>query len=291
MDCGTPFCQSDTGCPVSNIIPKFNDLVFKNQWKLAWEKLSETNNFPEFTGRVCPAPCEGACTLGIIEDPVGIKSIERLIIDNAFKEGWVQPSPPKHRTGHRIAVIGSGPAGLACSDQLNRAGHSVTVYERADRCGGLLMYGIPNMKLEKSIVQRRVDLLADEGVEFVVNTEIGKDISVTELRERFDAVVYAIGSTIPRDLPIKGRELKNIDFAMTLLTNNTAALLNKDLEAVRQAIAGKKVIVIGGGDTATVAKKYGATDKISHVSTGGGASLELLEGKTLPGVAFLSDKK
>lgn len=249
MECGTPFCQSDTGCPVSNIIPKFNDLVFKNQWKLAYDKLTETNNFPEFTGRVCPAPCEGACTLGIIEDPVGIKSIERLIIDNAFKEGWVQPTPPDYRTGHSVAIVGSGPAGLACADQLNKAGHFVTVYERADRCGGLLMYGIPNMKLEKSVVERRVALLAAEGIQFITNTEIGKDITMEDLKSQYDAVVYAIGSTIPRDLPIKGRELKNIDFAMTLLKNNTAAFLNKDMEAIRQSIAGKKVIVIGGGDT------------------------------------------
>ncbi|QLG71419.1 hypothetical protein HG535_0B04610 [Zygotorulaspora mrakii] len=249
MECGTPFCQSDTGCPVSNIIPKFNDLVFKNQWKLAYDKLMETNNFPEFTGRVCPAPCEGACTLGIIEDPVGIKSIERLIIDNAFKEGWVEPVIPEFRTGYSVAIIGSGPAGLACADQLNKAGHSVTVYERADRCGGLLMYGIPNMKLEKSIVQRRVDLLAAEGIQFITNTEVGKDITTEELKSQFDRIVYAIGSTIPRDLPIKGRELKNIDFAMTLLKDNTSAFLNKDMEAIRQSIAGKKVIVIGGGDT------------------------------------------
>ena len=159
MDCGTPFCQSDTGCPLSIIIPKFNELVFKNQWKLALDKLLETNNFPEFTGRVCPAPCEGACTLGIIEDPVGIKSIERIIIDNGFKEGWIIPTPPSTRTGRRVAIIGSGPAGMACADMLNRAGHSVTVFERADRCGGLLMYGIPNMKLDKSIVQRRLCLL------------------------------------------------------------------------------------------------------------------------------------
>lgn len=249
MECGTPFCQSDTGCPVSNIIPKFNDLVFKNQWKLAYDKLTETNNFPEFTGRVCPAPCEGACTLGIIEDPVGIKSIERLIIDNAFKEGWVQPTPPESRTGRSVAIIGSGPAGLACADQLNKAGHYVTVYERADRCGGLLMYGIPNMKLDKSVVERRVQLLAAEGIQFVTNTEIGKDVAIEELKSQFDAVVYAIGSTIPRDLPIKGRELKNIDFAMTLLKNNTSAFLQKDMETIRQSLAGKKVIVIGGGDT------------------------------------------
>ncbi|SCU92877.1 LAMI_0E12420g1_1 [Lachancea mirantina] len=249
MDCGVPFCSSDTGCPISNVIPKFNELVFKNQWKLALDKLLETNNFPEFTGRVCPAPCQGACTLGIIDDPVGIKSIERLIIDNAFKEGWIQPNPPAVRTDRRIAVIGSGPAGLACADQLNRAGHNVTVYERADRCGGLLMYGIPNMKLDKSVVQRRVDLLAAEGIQFITNTEIGKDISMAELKAENDAVVYAIGSTIPRDLRIPGRELKNIDFAMTLLKNNTQALLDKDLSAIRAQVEGKKVIVIGGGDT------------------------------------------
>lgn len=249
MDCGVPFCSSDTGCPISNVIPKFNELVFKNQWKLALDKLLETNNFPEFTGRVCPAPCQGACTLGIIDDPVGIKSIERLIIDNAFKEGWIVPCPPEVRTGRTVAVIGSGPAGLACADQLNRAGHSVTVYERADRCGGLLMYGIPNMKLDKSIVQRRVDLLAAEGVEFITNTEIGKDVTMEELKANNDAVVYAIGSTIPRDLRIPGRDLKNIDFAMSLLTANTKALLEKDLETIRQQIEGKKVVVIGGGDT------------------------------------------
>ncbi|AET39733.1 glutamate synthase (NADH) Ecym_4713 [Eremothecium cymbalariae DBVPG len=249
MDCGVPFCTSDTGCPISNIIPKFNELVFKNQWKLALDKLLETNNFPEFTGRVCPAPCQGACTLGISEDPVGIKSIERLIIDNGFKEGWIKPCPPEVRTGHSVAIIGSGPAGLSCADQLNRAGHSVTVFERADRCGGLLMYGIPNMKLDKSIVQRRVDLLEAEGIKFVTNTEVGKDIGIEELKSRFQAVVYAIGSTIPRDLRIPGRELKNIDFAMTLLKSNTEALLAKDLETVRGQIAGKKVIVIGGGDT------------------------------------------
>ncbi|CAI4307040.1 AMM_1a_G0007290.mRNA.1.CDS.1 [Saccharomyces cerevisiae] len=249
MDCGTPFCLSDTGCPLSNIIPKFNELLFKNQWKLALDKLLETNNFPEFTGRVCPAPCEGACTLGIIEDPVGIKSVERIIIDNAFKEGWIKPCPPSTRTGFTVGVVGSGPAGLACADMLNRAGHTVTVYERSDRCGGLLMYGIPNMKLDKAIVQRRIDLLSAEGIDFVTNTEIGKTISMDELKNKHNAVVYAIGSTIPRDLPIKGRELKNIDFAMQLLESNTKALLNKDLEIIREKIQGKKVIVVGGGDT------------------------------------------
>ncbi|EDO17051.1 hypothetical protein Kpol_530p21 [Vanderwaltozyma polyspora DSM 70294] len=267
MDCGTPFCLSDTGCPISNIIPKFNELVFKNQWKLALDKLSETNNFPEFTGRVCPAPCQGACTLGIIEDPVGIKSVERLIIDNAFKEGWIKPCPPEVRTNRSIAIIGSGPAGLACADQLNKAGHNVTVYERADRCGGLLMYGIPNMKLDKSIVQRRVDLLAAEGINFVVNTEIGKDITTDQLKQQYDSVVYAIGSTIPRDLNIKGRELKNIDFAMTLLKSNTEALLNQDLETIRKTIEGKKVVVIGGGDTGNdclgTAVRHGASSVLN----------------------------
>lgn len=198
---------------------------------------------------MCPAPCEGACTLGIIEDPVGIKSIERIIIDNAFKEGWIKPCPPNSRTGFTVGVIGSGPAGLACADMLNRAGHKVTVYERSDRCGGLLMYGIPNMKLDKAIVQRRIDLLVAEGVEFVTNTEIGKNMSMDELKSKHNAVVYAIGSTIPRDLTIKGRELKNIDFAMQLLESNTKALLDRDLEMIREKIQGKKVIVVGGGDT------------------------------------------
>ncbi|KAH3902636.1 probable Glutamate synthase [NADH] [Saccharomycodes ludwigii] len=249
MDCGVPFCTADTGCPISNVIPKFNELVFKNQWKLALDKLMETNNFPEFTGRVCPAPCQGSCTLGINNDAVGIKSIERLIIDNAFKEGWIKPNPPAFRTGKLVAIIGSGPAGLSCADQLNKAGHSVAVYERSDRCGGLLMYGIPNMKLDKSIVQRRIDLLGAEGIQFVTGCSVGTDISMDELKTRFDAVVYCIGSTIPRDLKIPGRELKNIDFAMNLLEMNTKALLNKDLEMVREKIKGKKVIVIGGGDT------------------------------------------
>lgn len=246
MDCGVPFCQSDTGCPISNIIPKFNELVFNNQWKLALEKLSETNNFPEFTGRVCPAPCQGACTLGIIDEPVGIKSVERLIIDNAFEQGWVTPNPPSFRTGKRVAIIGSGPSGLASADQLNKAGHLVTVFERNDRAGGLLMYGIPNMKLDKSVVQRRVDLLAAEGIEFSLNTEIA---SIEDLQDEYDAVILAIGSTIPRDLKIPGRHLKNIDFAMNLLTLNTKALLDDYLTEVSAKIQGKNVIVIGGGDT------------------------------------------
>lgn len=264
MDCGIPFCQSDTGCPISNVIPKFNELVFNDQWEAALEKLSATNNFPEFTGRVCPAPCQGSCTLGIIDDPVGIKSVERLIIDNAFENGWIVPKPPQQRTGRKVAIIGSGPAGLACADQLNKAGHSVTVYERADRPGGLLMYGIPNMKLDKDVVKRRTDLLAAEGVNFVCNTQVD---DLTDLKSENDAVILAIGSTIPRDLKIPGRDLKNIDFAMTLLKDNTQALLDDYLPEIREKLHGKKVIVIGGGDTGNdcigTATRHGASSVVN----------------------------
>ncbi|KAF5100865.1 hypothetical protein D0Z03_000717 [Geotrichum reessii] len=249
MDCGVPFCQSDSGCPISNIIPKWNELVFQDRWYDALQRLLMTNNFPEFTGRICPAPCEGACVLGINEDPVGIKSVEAAIIDHGFEKGWIVPKPPTHRTGKTIAIIGSGPAGLACADQLNRAGHSVTVYERADRVGGLLMYGIPNMKLDKRIVDRRVNLLKDEGITFITNTNIGEDITVDELRTSNNALVFAAGSTIPRDLNIPGRSLGNIMFAMQLLKWNTQSLLDGDMEGVRDLLHGKNVVVIGGGDT------------------------------------------
>lgn len=249
MDCGVPFCTSDTGCPISNVIPKWNELVFENRWFDALQRLLMTNNFPEFTGRVCPAPCMGACVLGINSDPVNIKLVECAIIDHAFEQGWIKPSPPASRTGKLVAIIGSGPSGLAAADQLNRAGHSVTVYERADRPGGLLMYGIPNMKLDKRLVLRRTDLLAAEGVAFVCNTTVGEDVSSEELEAQHDAVVYAVGLTIPRDLKIPGRELANIDFAMTLLQANTQALLLQNLELVRAQLAGKHVVVIGGGDT------------------------------------------
>lgn len=249
MDCGVPFCQSDTGCPISNIIPKWNELVFKDRWYDALQRLLMTNNFPEFTGRVCPAPCEGACVLGINEDPVGIKSVEAAIIDHGWAQGWIKPNPPAVRTGKSVAIIGSGPAGLACADQLNRAGHSVTVYERADRVGGLLMYGIPNMKLDKRVVERRTNLMRDEGVKFITNTTIGEDITVEELESQNDAVVFACGSTIARDLKIPGRELNNIMYAMQLLKWNTKALLEDNLEEVRSLLHGKNVVVIGGGDT------------------------------------------
>jgi glutamate synthase (NADPH/NADH) small chain len=260
MDCGVPFCQSAksefapavAGCPVNNVIPEWNDLVYRGRWKDAVDLLHKTNNFPEFTGRVCPAPCEGACVLGINADPVTIKLHEKSIIDHAFKAGWVVAQPPSARTGKNVAVIGSGPAGLATAAQLNKAGHMVTVYERADRIGGLLMYGIPNMKLQKELVQRRVDILAEEGIVFVTNTEVGKDISVEQLESDFDAVVLCIGATVPRDLPVEGRELNGVHFAMDFLKANTKSLLDSEHQDGQYINAkGKNVVVIGGGDTGT----------------------------------------
>ncbi|KAK0706806.1 hypothetical protein B0T26DRAFT_743952 [Lasiosphaeria miniovina] len=250
MDCGVPFCQSDTGCPISNIIPKWNELVFQDQWRDALNRLLMTNNFPEFTGRVCPAPCEGACVLGINEDPVGIKSIECAIIDRGFEKGWMIPEPPKVRTGKTIAVIGSGPAGLACADQLNKAGHLVTIYERADRLGGLLMYGIPNMKLDKRIVKRRTDFMAAEGIQFKTGVAVGEDVQLLDLKAQNDAVVIATGATVARDLPIKGRNLQGIHFAMEFLHKNTKSLLDSELaDGSYISAKDKHVVVIGGGDT------------------------------------------
>ncbi|OAL26863.1 hypothetical protein AYO20_09896 [Fonsecaea nubica] len=252
MDCGVPFCQSDTGCPISNIIPKWNELVFSGAWKDALNRLLMTNNFPEFTGRVCPAPCEGACVLGINEDPVGIKSIECAIIDKGFEMGWMVPNPPKERTGKKVAVIGSGPAGLAAADQLNRVGHSVTVYEKSDRAGGLLMYGIPNMKLDKRIVQRRVDFMAAEGVKFETGVMVGpgEKVSLESLRQDNDAVIISTGAQVPRDLKIKNREAEGIHFAMEFLHANTKSLLDSQLGDGHYISAkDKHVIVIGGGDT------------------------------------------
>jgi glutamate synthase (NADPH/NADH) small chain len=259
MDCGIPFCHTGTlisgmasGCPINNLIPEWNDLVYRGLWKEALERLHKTNNFPEFTGRVCPAPCEGSCVLGITDPPVTIKNIECAIIDNGFAQGWVKPEPPEKRTGKKVAVAGSGPAGLACAAQLNRAGHWVTVFERDDRIGGLLMYGIPNMKLDKAVVQRRVDLMAEEGIKFVTNTAIGVDIPARKLREEFDAVVLCCGATKPRDLPIAGRDLKGIHFAMEFLYANTKSLLDSGHEDGKYISAtDKHVIVVGGGDTGT----------------------------------------
>jgi glutamate synthase (NADPH/NADH) small chain len=259
MDCGVPFCHTGgmianmaSGCPINNLIPEWNDLVYNDRWRDALDRLHQTNNFPEFTGRVCPAPCEGACVLGITDPPVTIKNIEQAIVDRGFAEGWIVAEPPSTRTGRRVAVVGSGPAGLACADQLNRAGHLVTVFERHDRVGGLLMYGIPNMKLEKQFVDRRVGLMADEGVEFRVETEIGRDVSASSLREDFDAVVLCVGATRPRDLPVPGRDLAGVHFAMEFLHANTRSLLDSEhADGNYIDAAGKNVIVIGGGDTGT----------------------------------------
>ena len=268
MDCGVPFCQSDTGCPISNIIPKWNELVFESRWRDALNKLLQTNNFPEFTGRVCPAPCEGSCVLGINESPVGIKSIECAIIDRGFEMGWMVPRPPPVRTGKRVAIIGSGPAGLAAADQLNCAGHSITMYERADRIGGLLMYGIPNMKLDKTIVQRRVDFMAAEGIEFVTGVHVGQDIHLKDLKDDNDAVIIATGATVARDLPIPGRDLNGIHFAMSFLHDNTKSFLDSNLQDGKYISAkGKHVVVIGGGDTGNdcigTAVRHGAKSVIN----------------------------
>jgi len=259
MDCGIPFCSS--GCPVNNIIPDFNDLVFNDQWKTAIDRLHLTNNFPEFTGRVCPAPCEAACTLNIHRDPVGIKSIERAIIDNAWEQGYVVAQPPKIKTGKRVAIIGSGPAGMACAQQLARAGHEVTVYEKNPALGGLLTYGIPDFKLEKSVVMRRIHQMQEEGVVFKAGVAVGPKVtevgyidhseatlSAQELESEFDAVVLAVGSESPRDLPVPGRELAGVHFAMEFLVQQNRRVAGIEAAAPISA-EGKNVVVIGGGDT------------------------------------------
>ena len=252
MDCGVPFCQSNDGCPVYNLIPEWNDLVYQGRWRDALDRLHKTNNFPEFTGRVCPAPCEGACVLGITSPPVTIKNIENSIIDRGFEEGWVIAMPPKQRTGKSVAVVGSGPAGLAAAAQLNSAGHQVSVYERADRIGGLLMYGIPNMKLDKTVVERRVTLMRDEGVEFHVNADVGNNIDVTKLIAENDAVLLATGATVARDLPIPNRDGPGVHLAMEFLTLNTKSLLDSNhADGNYISAKDKNVIVIGGGDTGT----------------------------------------
>ncbi len=248
MDCGVPFCH--WGCPLGNNIPDWNDDVYNGRWRDAAEALLATNNFPEFTGRVCPAPCEASCTLGINRDPVAIKVNEQAIIDRAFDEGWIKPEPPKVRTGRKVAVIGSGPAGLAAAQQLNRAGHEVTLFERADRFGGLLMYGIPDFKLEKRIVQRRIDLLEAEGVVLRPNTNVGVDYPVEELKRNFDAVCLAGGATKPRDLDVPGRDLKGIHFAVEFLTQQNKRNWGDSIDPEEEILAtDKKVVILGGGDT------------------------------------------
>ena len=257
MNCGIPFCHTGevingmvSGCPINNLIPEWNHLVYQGLWREAYNRLRKANNFPEFTGRVCPAPCEGSCTLAINSDAVTIKKLEYAIIERAWQEGWVVPEPPSVRTGKRVAVIGSGPAGLSCAAQLNQAGHWVTVYERADRIGGLLMYGIPSMKLDKYVVQRRVNLLADEGISFITNTAIGRDISGEQLRGEFDAVVLATGATRPRDLTVEGRELQGVHFAVDFLGRDTASQLSLGhADGTYISAEGKDVVIVGGGDT------------------------------------------
>ncbi|HTG44895.1 MAG TPA: glutamate synthase subunit beta [Verrucomicrobiae bacterium] len=258
MDCGVPFCHTGqliggmaSGCPINNLIPEWNDLVYRGLWKEALDRLHKTNNFPEFTGRVCPAPCEGSCVLGIHSPPVTIKNIECAIADYGWEKGWIVAEAPEVRTGKKVAVVGSGPAGLCAAAQLNKAGHTVTVFERADRVGGLLMYGIPNMKLDKTFVQRRVDQMAKEGVIFKTNTEVGKDLPAKQLLEEFDSIVLCTGATKGRDLPIEGRNLKGIHFAMEFLQANTKSLLDQKWNGSFISAKGKDVVVIGGGDTGT----------------------------------------
>ncbi len=260
MDCGTPFCHLGqalppggpaAGCPLGNYIPEWNDLVYRGLWREALERLHQTSNFPEFTGRVCPAPCEGSCVLGAQAPAVTIKSIECAIVDRGFAEGWIVPEPPPRRTGRNVAVVGSGPAGLACAAQLNRAGHRVTVYERADRPGGLLMYGIPSMKLEKRLVQRRVDLLAAEGVRFATHTEVGVQVTADQLRAQYDAVVLCVGATRPRDLAVPGRDLAGIHQAIEFLHGNTRHLLDGAVGSPPVSAHGRQVVILGGGDTGT----------------------------------------
>jgi glutamate synthase (NADPH/NADH) small chain len=268
MDCGIPFCHN--GCPLGNLIPDWNDLVYRDRWRAALDRLHATNNFPEFTGRLCPAPCEGSCVLGINNDSVAIKSVEVAIIDRAFDEGWVVAEPPQVRTGRRIAVVGSGPAGLAAAAQLNRAGHWVTVFERADRIGGLLRYGIPAFKLEKRFLDRRLGLLEAEGVTFQAGVNVGVDLRVDELRGRFDAVVLAGGSTRPRDLAVPGRELAGVHFAMDYLSQQNRRNEGDAIDASQVISAGgKHVVIIGGGDT--------GADCLGTVHRQGAASVRQLE--------------
>jgi len=268
MDCGIPFCHN--GCPINNIIPDWNDLVWRDRWREALEVLHSTNNFPEFTGRVCPAPCEESCTVNLINDPVTIKNIELAIVEKGWEEGWIQPEIPEHKTGKRVAIVGSGPAGLACAQQLARAGHGVVVFEKADRIGGLMRYGIPNFKFEKHIIDRRLAQMRAEGVEFRENVHVGVDIPAKSLLDEYDAVVLAGGAEKPRDLPVPGRELAGIHFAMEFLTKNTKRVLGDEIPDDEFISAeGKHVIVIGGGDT--------GSDCIGTSNRHGAASITQLE--------------
>ena len=257
MDCGVPFCQSGmelmgmtSGCPLHNLVPEWNDLVYEDNLKRAYERLIKTNNFPEFTSRVCPALCEKACTCGLNGSPVSVRENENSIIENAYEKGYAKARPPKVRTDKKIAVIGSGPAGLAAADQLNKRGHSVTVYERDDRIGGLLMYGIPNMKLEKRFIERKIEVMKEEGVEFVTGTDVGKDVKAAKILKDYDRVILACGAKNPRDIKAEGRDAEGIYFAVDFLTSTTKSLLNSDLKDRKYISAkGKNVVIIGGGDT------------------------------------------
>jgi glutamate synthase (NADPH/NADH) small chain len=266
MDCGVPFCQSESGCPVQNMIPDWNDLVHRGRWQDALKMLHSTNNFPEFTGRLCPAPCESACVLGIIDDPVSIRVIEWNIIDRGFDQGWVAPVVPERSTGKRVAVIGSGPAGLAAAQQLRRLGHGVTVFEKDDRIGGLLRYGIPDFKMEKWVIDRRLEQMRAEGVEFTTGVDVGRDLPAAQLRRQFDAICLAIGAMQPRELPVPGRELDGIHLAMDYLPQQNRLVAGDSLRPGERRITaqGKRVVIIGGGDTGSdclgTAHRQGATE-------------------------------
>ncbi|MEI8657354.1 glutamate synthase subunit beta [Vibrio sp. Hal054] len=272
MDCGVPFCHN--GCPIGNIIPEFNDAVYRDSWEEAWNILSSTNNFPEFTGRVCPAPCESACVLGINQDPITICNIEKTIVETAYREGYAKPKTPRLRTGKKIAIIGSGPAGLAAAEQLNSAGHTVTVYERDEKVGGLLRFGIPDFKLSMEVIDRKINLMAEAGVQFEVNAHVGVDINAQQLRQEYDAVLLTGGSTVPRNLPIPGRELNGVYFAMQFLAQNNRRANGMDLKTEEIHAKGKHVVVIGGGDT--------GSDCVGTSNRHGAASITQVEIMPMP---------